>query len=283
MKKILLFLLIFTISFHSIGGNDNFYPGSRIAGMGYAGLTTTDLWGAQHNQANLGYIYKYAFGAFYENRYGLKETGFKSVAGVIPAFKTSAFSVSANQFGYSQYTEAKYGLGYGQRFSEGFSMGMQINYNTIRFGDNYGKKQTVTAEFSVRAKLIDKLTFAGHIYNLSRALIIKNEPKEFIPTIIRTGIEYKFSDVARVVFENESTINFKTNFRLGAEYTLKKKISFRTGINTYPFSAAFGFGYKYKSINLDVAANYHQVLGFSPNLSLHVEFGKTRIAGDPVQ
>ena len=273
MKKYFTGLFFSFSFFTALAGNENFLPGARTSGMGYCGLTLVDIWGAQHNQANLGFIQQYHAGAYYENRFGLKETGYKNVAFILPVGKTNGFSVVANQYGYKQYTESKYGLGYGKKLTEGFGLGLQINYNSLRLGDIYGKKQTLTAEFGIRAKLLDKLTFAAHIYNVSRTMLNQSLTKEYIPTCIRTGIEYSLSNTAKILFENESTINYKTNFRIGAEYTLKQKMFFRTGFNAYPFSAAFGFGYKYKSLQFDASANYHQILGFSPNLSLQFSFG----------
>lgn len=275
VKKLIAGLFLFLLATLSFGGNENNLPGARTSGMGYCGLTLTDIWGVQHNQANLGFISNYSAGAYYENRFGLKETGFKNVGAMLPVGNSNGFLITANQFGYSQYTEAKYGLGYGRKLGEGFGMGIQINYNSMRFGDIYGKKQSLTAELGIRAKLLEKLTFGAHIYNFSRTLLT-NDVQEYIPTTIRTGIEYTFSESAKVLFENESSINYKTNFRLGIEYTLKQKVYLRTGVNTYPFSAGFGFGYKYKTLQMDVAANYHQVLGFSPGVSLHVNFGKNK-------
>jgi hypothetical protein len=260
-------------------GNDNYLTGARPGGMGFCGLTLSDLWGAQHNQANLAFLDHYSAGVYYENKFNLKETALKSFAAAIPAGKTGGFGVTATQFGSTNYTEGKYGVGYAHKLAEHFSAGLQLNYNCIRLGDIYGKKQAFTAEFGIRARLIEPLTLGAHIYNVSRTQL-NQYANEYIPTVLRIGLEYRFSKAVFLLTETSTTIRYKTNIKAGIEYNLKEKVYFRAGINTCPFLSSFGIGYRQKILHLDIAAAYHQVLGFSPNVSLHLSFGQKNKTAD---
>lgn len=273
MKK--LFLLAgFLFSLQCLmAGNDNFPTGARMGGMGFCGLTVSDVWGAQHNQANLAFLQQYSAGVYYENKFNLKETALKSFAGAVPLGKAGSFGLTATQFGYTNYTESKYGLAYARKLAEHFSAGLQLNYNSTRLGDIYGRKQSFTAEFGIRARLIEPLTLGAQVYNVSRTQL-HDYANEYIPTILRIGLEYRFSKAVFMLAETETTIQHKTNIKTGVEYNLKDKVFLRAGINTYPFMATFGAGYKQKILHIDIAAAYHQVLGFSPNVSLHVTFGR---------
>lgn len=257
----------------TFAGNENFPTGARNAGMGYCGLTLTDIWGAQHNQANLASLEGLSFGAYYENKYMLSQTALKSVAGAIPVSKVGTFGLSATQFGYSLYSEGKYGLAFARNITPGFAAGIQFNYNTTRIGDIYGKKQAFTAEAGIRARIMPKLTMGAHVYNVSRTLLHPYDT-EYIPTTLRLGFEYRFSAVVMALAECETTINRATNIKAGLEYAVHQKVFLRTGINTQPFLAAFGIGYKQNIVSIDIAAAYHQVLGFSPTLSLQIEWRK---------
>lgn len=270
-----LFILFMLMMVHSglFAGNDNFATGARMGGMGFCGLTVGDIWGAQHNQANLAFVNRYSAGVYYENKFNLKETALKSFAGALPMGRAGSFGITATQFGYTQYTESKYGLAYARKLAEHFSMGLQLNYNSIRLGDIYGRRQNFTAEFGLRARLLEPLTLGAHVYNVSRTQL--NEyANEYIPTILRIGLEYRFSKAVFMLAETETSINSKTNIKTGVEYNLKEKVYLRAGVNTNPFLASFGIGYQHQLIHIDMAAAYHQVLGFSPNISLHVEFGR---------
>ncbi len=280
MRKIIVLSLVILFVGNLKAGNENFTIGARQAGMGGCGLTIRDVWGSQHNQANLAFIDQYSFGAYYENKFLLKETSLKSFAGAIPVGNAGCFGIVGNQFGYTNYNQLKVGLAYGRKIAKDFSAGLQLNYNALRLGDIYGSKKSFTAEFGINTKLIDKLTFAAHAYNVSRSLLTKTN-NEFIPTTVRFGLEYKFSDAVFALVESESTINQKTNIKFGVEYNLKQKFYLRTGLNTNPFLLSFGFGYNYKSVFVDVATAYHQVLGFTPALSLHVKFGGKKSQGEP--
>lgn len=282
MKKPILSLLFLFCSLLSFAGNDNFSLGGRQTGLGYTGLTLTDLWSTQHNQANLAFLNSYSFGAYYENKFGLKETALKSFVGAVPLGKAGTFGIVANQFGFTNYTEAKYGLAYGRKLAENFSMGVQINYHSLRFGDIYGTRSSITAEIGLRARLIEKLTFAAHVYNVSRTKLHEYDA-EYIPTIIRFGLEYKFSEAVFALAESETSINANTNIKCGVEYNIKQKIYLRMGVNSNPFIGSFGVGYKYKMISVDVGSAYHQVLGFSPAVSLHVDFVKKKYETQPIQ
>ncbi|HLP14443.1 MAG TPA: hypothetical protein VK177_21110 [Flavobacteriales bacterium] len=274
MQRYLLILVFFISASSGFCANDNFTIGARQLGMGGCGLTLRDVWGTQHNQANLAWINQYSAGIYYENKFGLKETSLKNISGAIPVGKIGAFGVCATQFGFTNYNQSKYGLGYGMRVAEGFSMGLQLNYNALRLGDIYGSKKAFTAEFGINAKLIEKLTFGAHIYNVSRTMLTKTPVNEFIPTVVRLGLQYNFSEAVSALAETESTINYSTNVKIGIEYRMKNKFFMRAGINTKPFQAAFGIGYHYKLMYVDIAACYHQVLGFTPALSLHCNFGE---------
>jgi hypothetical protein len=51
-------------------------------------------------------------------------------------------------------------------------------------------------------------------------------------------------------------------------------LALRLGFGSDPSQYAFGFGWKLKTFRLDVAAGYHQVLGFSPQVSLTYQMDK---------
>ncbi|MBI3234640.1 MAG: hypothetical protein HYZ42_11480 [Bacteroidetes bacterium] len=71
---------------------------------------------------------------------------------------------------------------------------------------------------------------------------------------------------------NQTNMGF--SFRSGLEYKPVDKYQFRMGVSTNPLNIGFGFGYSYKIMKLDVSANYHAVLGFSPRLSINFDFNK---------
>ncbi len=51
--KLYPFCLLLITTFFSYGGNENWPLGSRQAGMGFTGVTLSDIWSSSHNQAGL--------------------------------------------------------------------------------------------------------------------------------------------------------------------------------------------------------------------------------------
>ena len=66
--------------------------------------------------------------------------------------------------------------------------------------------------------------------------------------------------------EIEKDLNIDQVFRTGLTYAPIPNLEFRTAIATNPTSFSLGIGYHMKNgIGLDLATNYHQVLGFTPS------------------
>ncbi|MFI5205248.1 MAG: hypothetical protein ACHQF2_12190 [Flavobacteriales bacterium] len=255
-------------------GNENYTTGSRTAALGGANITLCDVWSANLNQAGLAYLNQYSIGAFYENRFMLQQTGLKTIVGAVPT-KAGVFGFSVVQFGYSAYSEGKYGLAYARKLGNDVSVGFQLNYVTARAGDIYGSNNNITAELGFRAKIIDNFYVAAHIYNLSHAKF-DDFNNEYIPTILRAGLDYRFSKRALVIAEAVHDGRNPLQIKAGIEYNTQEKFYLRTGISTNPFSQAFGVGIKLHELHMDIGTAYHYVLGFSPNVSLWFVFGKAK-------
>ena len=91
---------------------------------------------------------------------------------------------------------------------------------------------------------------------------------------MRLGMAYTFSEKVFVTFEAEKDIDFKAVFKAGMEYKANDKIYLRAGIGTNPNLATFGVGVYHKGLKFDIASSYHQVLGFTPEISLVYQFEK---------
>ena len=71
-----------------------------------------------------------------------------------------------------------------------------------------------------------------------------------------------------VVAEVEKDLINPLSFKGGVEYLLGEVLYLRAGISTAPVQTTFGIGLKFNTLNLDIASAYHQLLGFTPGISL---------------
>jgi hypothetical protein len=235
--------------------------------MADAAWTFTDIWGIFHNQAALGYIESTTAGAFYESRFLMPELAYAGFAGATP-LGNGAIGVSFSNFGYSVYREGKFGLAYGMKLANRFSMGVQINYQTTRITvEDYGNTGVLTAEVGFRMEVSDKVTAAAHIYNPTRTEI-NSFASERLPTVIRLGLGYQISEELLFAAEAEKDIDQNALFRGGIEYRPVEMLYLRVGASNEPNLFSFGLGLRFKSFQFDMATSYHSLLGYSPQVSL---------------
>lgn len=273
MKKITIILFLIAFAFCSKAGNENFSIGARSSAMGNASVSLSDVWSAHHNQAGLGFERNVSAGVYYENRFLLKELALKGVVVSLPV-KAGTFGLCVTNFGYSLYKENKYSLSFAKAFGDKLSIGVAMDYLTTKIAEGYGSKGLLAAEIGIQSKPIKGLTIGAHVFNPTRAKIAEYN-NECLPTILRLGVDYNFSDKIILAVETEKDISQKAIFKAGLEYKAVKEFYLRLGIATNPTLSSFGFGLNLKNFKIDFSANYHQTLGVVPQLGLTYSFKKT--------
>jgi hypothetical protein len=266
MKKIYLLFSSFLLYISSFASD-----GARSAGLGGASVSLADVWAAQNNQAGLGFQKSFACGISYENPFLMKELSTKTFGLALPV-KDGAFGVLVSNFGYSLFNQNKIGLCFGKAFGEKISAGISMDYFSTTISE-YGKKNSFAAEMGIQAKPLKNLTIGAHIFNLSRTKILDYND-ERLPTIMRLGFDYKFSEKVFVAVETEKDIEKKGMIKTGLEYRPIKELYVRAGVSTNPSLSCFGIGLNLKQFKLDLSSSYHSTLGFSPQVSLIYEIEK---------
>ena len=272
-EKLLLLLFIFlnTIILSNLNASNDIFPtGGKSTAMAGASVTNRDIWSAFNNQAGLTGIRNVSAGIIYENQFLLNELSTKAGVFALPV-NTGTFALSFSQFGFNLYNENKVGLAYAMPLSRRFSASVQIDYLMTQLAEDYGRTGLLTFEIGLLAKLSEKMYMGAHIYNPARVKLT-DYVEEKTPTYFSFGMTYIFSKYVNVVAETEKDINYKPVFKLGVEYEFAKNIYVRTGLASNPSIFAFGFGVNMKNLKIDFGTSRHNVLGYSPALSLMYSF-----------
>ena len=263
LKKIYLLLILFPISCYSQG----WLPmGGRSNSMANATVAVSDAWSYHHNPGALADISSASFGVSYENRFLLRELQSQGLTYAQP-LKKGVISFGAQTYGFTAYRTYRVGAGYSMKLSEKFMAGVQMNYQGIRLSENYGSKNTVTAEAGILFLITENWKVGMSVFNIGRAKLAAYADDRFT-TLMRLGTSYRVSDKVLVVAEAEKNIDYPIRIKAGMDYQVIKNFYFRAGLATQPIEATFGFGYKMKSLQLDLGSAYHQQLGWSPHFSL---------------
>ncbi|MDR2292269.1 MAG: hypothetical protein LBE11_02205 [Prevotellaceae bacterium] len=266
----LVFFVVFAITANA--QNNTHATGARSAGMGNAGVATVDIWSTVNNQAALSLLPNIEISAFYKNNFGLSELSLSALSFAIPT-KTGVFGSSVAHFGFSEYSETKISIAYAKRLWQIFSLGVQLNYNSLNFMAAYQNATAISGEIGMLADLADNFYVGAHVFNPTKSSL-SIETKERLPVRYKIGVMY--NPVSSLLFCVDFIYdsNNAISFCGGMEYYLLSKLCLRAGASTKPELFTLGAGYRYKQINFDVAYNYHNVLGNISCISISYKFNK---------
>lgn len=235
--------------------------GGRSAGMGRSSVALTDFWSIQNNPAGLSTLASPTAGIFYENRFLMKELGFKSAAFGMP-LNWGVIGVSASQFGYSEYNENKIGLAYSRQFSPKLRLGMQLDYLLLNYADVYSNRQTFTFEIGLQSQLTEKVCVGAYVFNPARVDISTSDDYK-MPIVMRLGVSYAITRDFIGQFEIEDNTDYGFSVRMGAEYQIIENLNLRAGVQTNPGIFTFGLGYEVSFLTIDLSAQMHEIYGAS--------------------
>lgn len=270
MIKNLVYLFCLAIiclkPFNLSAGNENWSLGAKQAGMGFTGVTLFDQWSTSQNPAGLARLAVPSFGLFHENRFLIPEMSLKAFSFVLPTNEAGTFGFDLSYFGYTKYYELKTGIAYGIVLGKRLAIGTKINYLNTHFAEHYGQKSTIVGELGFVLEAADNFFIGGHIYNLTRSKLAVYDD-ERVPTILKFGIGYRFTEKLYMTTEAEKDLLYKIIYKIGLDYRFLNNLYLRAGATTSPDRLSFGLGYYLKKIRADIAFSYHQVLGISPHIS----------------
>jgi len=272
-----MILLLPAISFSS---EPYKFPGARASGLGNSSIALADPWSIFNNQAGLGWQRSYWAGVYQENRYFMKELSYSSLGGCIPV-RPGTFGLGLTHFGYSQFSQSRFGLSYGMMLSKTVAAGVGLNYHTVRIAGGYGSADCITAEGGIIFQPSEKIAIGAHVFNPSRSALGSSQN---LATTFGIGLAYRPVDYVLVVLQGDDNTLASPAFRTGVEYSPVSRLSLRAGLSSNPMILSFGLGWRIKEICFDLAFSYHAVLGYTPYISLSYTFdSKSRIQEKPEQ
>lgn len=274
MKKLILFITLI-LSTSTIFAYDFIHPfGGRAAAMGGSSVASQGLWAMQNNPAGMANLEKISLGLYYENRWMLPETAYKCGAFALPT-KFGTLGLSFNQFGSSKYSENKFGLAYAKDFGRYLQVGLQLDYLLVKIGNDYGSFRAFTFELGLQSHVTDKLTLGAYVFNPVSFRLEQTLNHEKLPIVMRFGLAYKFTkDFLGQCEIEKNTEREGVSLRGGLEYEAFKNFFIRAGVQTNPGILSFGLGYGIRFAQINVAAQLHNELGASIQVSMIFSIGK---------
>ena len=196
----------------------------------------------------------------------LNETATQSLQVGVPV-QGGAFGLSINAFGFELFKERKIGLAYARKMSDKLRVGLQLNYESLAFGDVYGNSYTMTFEGGFQYSLNDQFVLAGHVVNPNKSKY-RGAPELAGPSELRGGVRYLFSDNIFVVGEARKNSEEDVRLLFGTEFQVVDFLIVRLGVSTEPTLMSFGLGFNYRAFHFALSSDYHNELGITPTFAL---------------
>jgi hypothetical protein len=248
--------------------------GAKAAAMGGVSVAQRGLWAMHNNPAGMARLDKLSFGLYYENRWLMPETAYKCGAIALPT-KLGCLGLSFNQFGSWKFSENKFGLAYAKDFGPYLQMGLQLDYLLLDVGNEYGSFRAVTFELGLQSQVTDRLTLGTYIFNPASFSFEQTLNHEKIPIVMRLGLAYQFTkDFSGQCEIEKDTSREGVSLRGGVEYEAVRNLYVRAGVQTNPGILSFGIGYALRFVQVDVAAQMHNVLGASLQIGMVFSIGR---------
>ena len=263
-------LALLGLPWRVLAGGDDVPIGARFGAMGNAGITLVDLWSIRHNPAGLAGLETPMAGIYFQSHWLSPDLTMKGLAAATPLGQ-GTLGLTVNDFGYELYREQRFGLAYAMRFGEALRASVQFDYLGVRLGEGYGNTSAITAGLGMQARITEKLWIGAHLYNPNRAEL-GGPTNERVPTVLRAGMGYTFSDKLTVTGEAAKDIDREASYRAGIEYHPTEVLYLRTGVSTGPVQGHGGIGLRLKRLDVDLAVSFRSTLGATPQVNVNYRF-----------
>lgn len=245
--------------------------GARVAALGGAATALSgDVWGVG-NPASWGTLPGRALAFFATEAFGLSELRL-GAAQYVETTKLGAFAAGAKTYGFDDYREMQYVLGYANGFGLGTArrlyLGVSARYHAISI-PNYGNAGTMGLSIGGLVSVLPMLNLGFQATNFHAP---KLGDREELPRTLSLGLSYLPVEQLLVAFDVFKDVRFPMSLRTGIEAHPVSALFLRAGATTNPTRFSAGIGLRLGLIAADVAGEYHEVLGWSPAISFGLQW-----------
>lgn len=245
--------------------------GARTLALGRAATALDgDVW-AHYNPSSWAGLEGRAASAFASQAFGLSELRVGAVAYAEPT-RYGTFAATARTYGFEDFRETYVGVGYARAVplsaSRVIHVGTSLGYTGVSITE-YGSGGALGLSLGALMEVLPGLDFGFHAYNVNRPELTEFDP---LRSGLSVGLAYRPVEPALVLFSVDKDVDFPVSFRGGVEVRPVDVLFLRTGFTTAPVRFSTGVGVAVGILRADVAAERHEVLGWTPAFGFGVQF-----------
>ncbi|HET6567278.1 MAG TPA: hypothetical protein VFG50_04875 [Rhodothermales bacterium] len=243
--------------------------GARIAALGGAGVALPgDAW-SRSNPAARGSLHGPTVAFFASQGYGMAELRFGAATVAVPT-GLGTLALGAQTFGFEEYRENVFSAGVARGFgiwnARRLYGGIDVQLFQVQIPD-YGSAHALALSLGLLAQVLPDLWVGMAARGLSTRKPSLNLP---LDRTFALGFLYEPDARLRLLADAGREIGAPFSFRSGVELSPVEAVAFRAGISTAPTLFSVGAGIRTGILAADVAAQRHEVLGWTPGLSVEV-------------
>jgi hypothetical protein len=234
----------------------------------------SDVFTARVNSASLAGLTQSSVGVYGEKRYGLQDLNlFNGAIGLVT--RSGTIGVNASYFGFDQQNQTQLSLSYGRKVAKVVDVGASFHYLQLSQAGIYGSASAITGSFSLLMHVGNRVQVGANAYNPFRSSWGNNK-EEYIPSRYSFGIGMDVSDNIFIGTEINKEENLPVDVQAAIHYSFLPQFFVRGGIATQTSNFFAALGFQLPAFRIDIAASYHQQLGWSPGLLFIARFGKQK-------
>ncbi len=247
--------------------------GAREVALSQAAVALPGYFSVFHNQALLTESKSAALAVCYRQPYFIKGYHESALSLVYP-IHAAVLAIGVTQSSIASYKESSLGISIAKVLARRLSAGILFNYTFFNLPEVNHFASSFQFDGGVFYQYSDKFSLGLHFRNLLQTNVETFQYKFYFPFVVRCGASYALTEKILLVGETALDKNSGNGLRFGSECKITTNFMLRGGLTTKPFQHSFGFGYIWNLCQLDFALVHHEILGYSPFLSVNFKFNK---------
>ncbi len=231
-------------------------------------------WAALTNVANLALQTELSAGISYQRKFQLSELSLRMATVNYPR-KLGVLTGLVLQSGFEKSLLSRYAFSFSRSFGSKVSAGLQFNYLTHQIEG----AELVDAFYSSIGILIQptsSIHLAAFVQNPEQGTIRYYDSVFYLPSSFCLGIQWSADPHVLILVELEKESDRAPIYKTGVQFNFKNQLFLRTGLSAKPATFAFGGGFRYNFIVIDVAFANHAPLGLTSSFGLSFFIGNSK-------
>ena len=238
--------------------------GARLSGI--AGAVTgvpDDPWQVFGNPAMIP-TDRSTFAVYTRRNYNLTDLT-DYAASITWARKSITFGAGVNTYGNDLYRQTRF-LAVGMKQFKSFRVALRVTYTRVSLAPPYGAAGQFGFDMGVGIQALPHLWVGAFATNINHPKLGKAH--ESLPQMLDLGLSWMPVTKVLIAAGIHKDIRFPVSIRSGVEWRAISVFTLRAGVTTKPTTYTVGSGINLNRLSLNIVAQHHQWLGWSPGIDV---------------